>query len=634
MRLCYRTRLAVAFVCLSLLTSGAAADTIHSAAKNGDMARIEELVNSTPEELNKQDENGKSPLHIAIEMKHTDIARYLIEKGADTSLKDKDNESPLHEAAATGNLEIASLLLERGVTSLNDPNAAKHNGFVGNWTPLHLACLNRHPEMAQFLLENGADIEAVDGVKRTPLILSVEGRDMRVVKILVENGADINAQAIRRYTALLWAARNGFEEMVNYLIDQGTAIETDMLLTAFEQAALNGMARLFELVLERGFNVKEIAGSDPDFICPAVAGGSARIVELLLKNGFVLDHVDEHGWTPLHYAASSRHLDVIEYILAQDVDINARNAKGETAYNLAAILEDKAVADLLKMKGSDTIEPKFPVIEGSYMGQQPPEDTPQMFMPGIVSGHYRAHSSIIFSLDGKEAYWTEMDEMEGGVKVSRMNNNRWSYPAVADLDRDPSLSPDGNRLFFIRTRPFRPGEKPGGDPDVKEEFWFIERTVSGWSAPKSTGNAVNSLGVHWPCSIDKEGNLYFSEFSEKMYFSRYTDGGYQKPIRITEHFGNATLLGCSPFISPDGDYLLFSTDDGLHISYQKNDGTWTDGINLGNEINGSHVNGSPRITHDGRYMFFVSAGEGRPWGIYWVSADFIDRMREYHLSDG
>jgi Tol biopolymer transport system component len=226
-----------------------------------------------------------------------------------------------------------------------------------------------------------------------------------------------------------------------------------------------------------------------------------------------------------------------------------------------------------------------------------------------------------------------MDEAEGAVKVSRMVNNRWSFPVVAELDRDPSISPDGDRLFFIRTRPYKPGEKPGGDPDVKEEYWFLERVDSGWSAPISVGDEVNAIGVHWPCSIDKDGNLYFSEFSENMYFSEYIDGGHQRPVHITEHFGNPTLVGYNPFISPERDYLLFSNDEQLCISFRKSDGTWTDGINLGNEINASRVNGSPRITHDGKYMFFVSAGQGRPWGIYWVSTGFIERLKTEHLLD-
>ncbi|MEE9442099.1 MAG: ankyrin repeat domain-containing protein [candidate division Zixibacteria bacterium] len=628
-----KSRLATALVCLLLFCSDTGADTIHNAVKNGDMAGIKVLAERDREALNKQDESGKSPLHHAIEMNYTDIARYLIAQGANTNLTDNDNESPLHYSASAGNLEIARLLLDGESVSLNDTSAVKRGGSVGNWTPLHLACLNSHPDMVQLLLEYGADIEATDGVKRTPLILSVEGGDMQVVRILVENGADINAQAIRSYTALLWAARNGFEEMVNYLVDRGAAIEPDVLQLAFQMAVLNGMDRLLELVLEQGFNIEEIAQRDPDFICPAAAGGSARVVELLVGYGFVLEQADKDGWTPLHYAASEGHVDVIEYMLTENVAIDARNLKGETAYNLATKSEDKKAADYLKMKGCDTGEPQFPVIEGPYMGQQPPGDIPELFMPGIVSGYSRAHSSIVFSPDGKEAYWTEMDYAEGSVKVSHMVSNRWSYPVVAELDRDPSISPDGSRLFFIKTRPFRPGEEPGGDPDVKEEYWFLERVDSGWSAPISVGDEVNAIGVHWPCSIDKDGNLYFSEFKDNMYFSEYVDGRYQEPVRITEHFGNATLVGHSPFISPDMDYLLFSTDNGLCISFRKNDGTWTDGINLGNEINGSHVNVSPQITHDGKYMFFVSAGQGRSWGIYWVSTSFIERLRAEHLLD-
>jgi hypothetical protein len=212
-------------------------------------------------------------------------------------------------------------------------------------------------------------------------------------------------------------------------------------------------------------------------------------------------------------------------------------------------------------------------------------------------------------------------------------NNRWTYPAVAKFDRDPAIAPDGNRLFFIKTRPFKPGEEPGGDPDVKEEYWYVEKTDSGWSEPISVGEDVNALGVHWPCSIDRQGNLYFSEFKRNMYYSRYVNGSYQAPVTLIEHCGNSTLVGHSPFISPAGDYLLFSTDQGLCISFRRDDGTWTDATNLGERINGTHLTDTPRLTHDGKYLFFVSAGQGRPWGIYWVSTNFIDRLRAEQLTE-
>lgn len=503
---------------------------------------------------------------------------------------------------------------------------------MGKWTPLHMACLNGHPELVQLLLDYGADIEARDGIERTPLILSVESRNLRVAETLVERGADINAQAIRGYTALLLAARNDFEDMVNYLIDQGADIHTDMLPLAFQMAVTRGMSGLYEYVLEQGLDVAEMKEQDPGLIFSASVGGSTEIVESLVRYGFQLAQADSDGWTSLHYAASEGDVGMIEYLIAKEVNRNARTKKGETAYNLATAKGYRESADYLKTNGADTSEPQFPILEGTYMGQETPGDTPEIFMPGIVSGHYRAHSSITFSPDGKEAFWTEMSPGEGAVKVSREVDNRWSYPITASVDRDPSFSPDGNRLYFIKTRPFKEGEEPGGDPDVKEEYWYMERTDSDWSEPVSVGESVNKIGVHWPCSVDKNGNLYFSEFSEKMYCSRYVAGDYQKPIRLTELFNNPTLVGCCPFISPEGDYLLFVANDSLNISFKKKDGTWTDRINLGAEINASHVNGSPRVTPDGKNMFFVSAGRGRSWGIYWVSADFIERLRAEHAT--
>ncbi|MGB3479432.1 MAG: ankyrin repeat domain-containing protein, partial [bacterium] len=126
MHLHYIPRLVVAFACLLLPNSDIAAEAIHSAVKNGDMAGIEVLVDNDRGVLNKQDESGKTPLHLAIERDFTDIARYLIEHGANTNLTDKDNESPLHYSASAGNLEIGRLLLEQRTTSLNDSNAVKH----------------------------------------------------------------------------------------------------------------------------------------------------------------------------------------------------------------------------------------------------------------------------------------------------------------------------------------------------------------------------------------------------------------------------------------------------------------------------------------------------------------------------
>jgi cytohesin len=67
----------------------------------------------------------------------------------------------LHEAAAWGRLEIAQLLLDAGA----DPNAYKEGGY----RPLHYAAYNEHPDVVKLLLEYGADASLKDDIGNTPL---------------------------------------------------------------------------------------------------------------------------------------------------------------------------------------------------------------------------------------------------------------------------------------------------------------------------------------------------------------------------------------------------------------------------------------------------------------------------------
>jgi ankyrin repeat protein len=627
----FKSRRMPAFFCAAFLlfALSAPADEIHDAVRSGDLAKVKALLKSHAEWLNSPDQNQKTPLHLALESGHIDMARYLIEQGADINLKDKDKATPLYNAAYLGNLEILDLLLKKGASSINEGN------FRGQ-TPLHFACEKGHPEVATLLLDAGANIEAKDMLGRTPLMITAMSRNMEVVKILIQRGADINASVKRgpaSYTTLSVTAMYGFKELVDLLIDKEAAILKDTLEPTLAFAVQMGHPRLFEYVRKKGVDLAPLKEKDPGFVYNAAAGGSVEIMKALLDHGFDADQKDKDGWTPLHIAAVEGKIKMIEFLIAQGLDKDARNMKGETAYHVARFAEATEAADFLKKAGADTSAPRFPELKGPYMGQKPPGDRPEMFLPGIVSGHYRAHSAIVFSPDGKEAYWTEMSPPEGRVMGMKMAGDKWTYPEPAFEGRDSSLSPDGQRIYFIRVRPFREGEKSAGEMDGWECYWYMKRTAAGWSEPVSVGEAVNSTGVHWQCSTDNDGHLYFSEFEKNIYRSEYKEGQFQAPVKITELFKNDTLQGRSPFISPEGDYLLFSSEDKLHASFKRKDGSWTDRIPLGDDINARGLNGSPRVTPDGKYIFFVSAGERRPWGIYWVSADVIERLRKEHLKD-
>jgi ankyrin repeat protein len=605
------------------------ADEIHAAVRSGDLEKVKTLLQGHAGWLNSPDQNQKTSLHLALESGHVDIALYLIERGADINLKDKDKATPLHNAAYLGSLEIVDLLLNKGAASLNEGN------FRGQ-TPLHFACERGHPGVVSRLLDAGADIEARDMIGRTPLMTGCLSKNFEIAQGLIKRGADINATVKRgsaTYTTLSVTAMYGFKDLVDLLIDKNASLLKDTLGPTLAFAVQMGHPRLFQYVLEKGLDLAAVKEMDPGFVHDAAAGGSVEIMKALLDHGFDADQKDKDGWTPLHVAAVGGKIEMIEFLIAHGLDKDVRNMKGETAYHVALSAEVAEAADFLKKAGADTSAPRFPELKGLYMGQKPPGDQPERFLPGIVSGHYNAHSAIVFSPDGKEAQWTEMSPPEGRVMGMKMVGDTWTCPEPIFEGRDSSFSPDGRRVYFIRVRPFRKGEKPAGEMDGWECYWHMERTASGWAEPVSVGEEVNAIGVHWQPSVDKDGHLYFSEFEKNIYRSEYKDGAYQKPVKIVELFKNDTLQGTSPFISPEGDYLLFSAEDQLHVSFKRKDGSWTERISLGDEINVRGLNGSPRVTPDGKYIFFVSAGPDRPWGIYWVSAGILGRLKKEHLME-
>jgi hypothetical protein len=457
---------------------------------------------------------------------------------------------------------------------------------------------------------------------------------MAVVEALMERGADINFRVMynnKEYTVLTLAALYGFKDFVDYLIEKEVYLPESIRELTLQYAVRRDYLNLFEYVQEKGLNISDNKDRYQDLVYMASAAGSKRIIELLIGYGYEIALADRNGWTPLHHAASGGKIEMMEYFIGKGLNRNARSKRGETAYNVAEFFDLTEATNFLKQIDADTSEPQFPEITGPYMGQKPPGDTPEMFMPGVVSGPYRAHGTITFSSDGKEVYWADMVRTRTGSAVFGMEmvENQWTYPKLSIMWKDPSFSPDGDKLFFISREPLKEGEKGG-----KENYWYMDKTSSGWSQPKPAGDAVNSVAIHWQCSADNKGNLYFSEFEDNMYCSRYKDGEYQEAVNLIELFKNESLTGRCPFISPEGDYLLFCHKGRLHVSFKEEDGTWTDRIDLGDEINSEPENGSPRVTPDGKYLFFQSTDGGeKPWGIYWVSSKIIDKLKKENLID-
>ena len=64
-------------------------------------------------DINCQDENGRTPLHLAASFGRTDTAEVLIQNDADMDIQDNDGRTPIMLAQESGNFEIAQMLIDK-----------------------------------------------------------------------------------------------------------------------------------------------------------------------------------------------------------------------------------------------------------------------------------------------------------------------------------------------------------------------------------------------------------------------------------------------------------------------------------------------------------------------------------------
>ena len=278
---------------------------------------------------------------------------------------------------------------------------------------------------------------------------------------------------------------------------------------------------------------------------------------------------------------------------------------------------------------------EFPVLKGPYLGQKPPGMTPEIFAPGIVSTKEYSEGGITFSPDGDAIYFSRSNHnlSTWGIMVSRKTGQRWTKPEVAPfsgqhIDFEPHVSPNGKRLFFNRF--------DANDTTIQDGIWMTQKSKDGWGEPIFVGKGMNATST-------LDGTVYVTDRSRP-----YEEQGIVKTRVIDNRFApfewqeggvNASAperkAGRHPFISPDESFIIFDsykkgTDDTgrLFVCFRHEDGTWSQAIDLGDEINFAPVV-CASVSPDGKYLFFCSH-RGHPnkkCDIYWVDAKVIEELK-------
>ncbi|HTU81879.1 MAG TPA: hypothetical protein VMF61_07105 [Candidatus Acidoferrales bacterium] len=241
----------------------------------------------------------------------------------------------------------------------------------------------------------------------------------------------------------------------------------------------------------------------------------------------------------------------------------------------------------------------------------------QVFAPGIVSGP-ADDASPAFAPDGKAIYFARSGDGTSTVLESHLVKGRWSRPEIAPFsgrwsDQHPSMAPDGSYVIFVSTRPV-----PGTAGHVAN-LWRVDRTARGWSAPRHLPATVNIGRQIFAPSVAADGTIYFLSISRggsfQLYDARYRNGSYEAATRVS--FSTPATADVDPQIAPDGTFIVFAssgrsgaadTFEHLFVAAYRN-GTWTNLHRLryrGDEANGGSNDNEPRLSPDGRRLYFTS----------------------------
>lgn len=282
---------------------------LHVAAQGGHLEVVEFLISSVKVDVSVADDEGRTPLLLAIKGNYGEVASALVSAGADPNMPFVDDEGETHnllfDAIMVENEEFAKLLIENGADLYHKDDKkvssllqASHRGL----TDVVKLLLDKHALTGKAgYLDDASD----DGI--SPLIAASSEGHVEVVKLLIAAKVNVDAKDQDQTTALMAAAARGHTEVVKELLAVGASVN--------EQNADGHTALMF------AYNGK----NQVDTLWERYSQYAKDADESLHKD------IDDNGTGSIIREALDNHIALIELLLKGGADPTSKDKEGHTA---------------------------------------------------------------------------------------------------------------------------------------------------------------------------------------------------------------------------------------------------------------------------------------------------------------
>lgn len=204
----------------------------------------------------------------------------------------------------------------------------------GTDSPLHISISKKYPLLTEWLIINGADVNATNETNQTPLHYAIIDNNIDLVREMVYRGANVNAAVVTGETPLHHAAMET-GEMVNFLLDRGVDINAKSSYgTPLHYAVGLQANEAFGVLIRRGANFRETNSSHETPLQQALTINANGIVSTFLEIIHIDTPIDVENNTLLHHAVIMMKLDVISELLRRGASCISLNSDNKTPLHL------------------------------------------------------------------------------------------------------------------------------------------------------------------------------------------------------------------------------------------------------------------------------------------------------------